>query len=71
MQEKLRKPENYSDCRTGVQNVREETERAGFVQLKNRLRGNLIAVCKFITILEMADSSWKGAEKRLLWEGKF
>lgn len=51
--------------------MREETERAGFVQLKNRLRGNLIAVFKYITILEMADSSWKGTENRLLRQGKF
>lgn len=46
--------------------MREETERAGFVQLKNRLKGNLIALCRYIAILEMADSSWKGAENRLL-----
>lgn len=50
--------------------MREETERAGFVQLKNRLRWNLIAVCKYITILEMADSSWKGTENRLLCQVK-
>lgn len=61
---------NHSEDRSGAR-MREEAERVGFVQLENRLRGNLIAVCKYITVLEMADSSWKGAENRLLQQGKF
>lgn len=35
---------NHSEDRSGAR-MREEAERVGFVQLENRLRGNLIAVC--------------------------